>query len=115
MSGVRVTVTRERLRIPASCRKRANEVLLEANVERVREERRTADGQSLPQGVDLVESGRLLEETSATEDGYEFLVPYAEEIEDRYGFAGLPASAVESVLPKIQAVFDSEDLDTEED
>jgi hypothetical protein len=96
------------LRIKDDARERVFRRLGRANVEQM-QKRLDAEGRALPEGrtpgnVDLYETGALQDEANMTVDleGYEFTVPHAEAVEERYHFAGLPDDVVEGLSRELE-------------
>lgn len=89
----RVQVTPVQVAIKPEARRRCVEILARVNVEAMRSGRES-DGSGAPPGVDFYETGRLQSDIDIEADGYTFAAPYAEAVDARTPFAGLPDDVV---------------------
>jgi hypothetical protein len=100
---IEVTVTKEALKLTASGRRRWSALAAKKNVEQMKA-KLDGNGNPLPKGVDLYQTGDLQKKVTANEEGYTFTVDYAEDVDDRFHFQGLSPSSLADLEPALEDV-----------
>lgn len=102
---LRATFRPAKMVVPDSLKEECSYVLLQQNIQQSFVNNKDAQGNSLPKGVDLFETGDLKDQTESDADGYQFEASYAEHVENNYHFSGLSDASLSEAAPKLTELF----------
>lgn len=103
-----VTTTPLRTKLSDALIEDCNYILGQQNVKQVWTDERDSNGERLPEGIDLFESGTLKDSMDSDTDGYRFDASYAEYVDRRVPFAGLSDASLEEATAALQQRFEEE-------